>query len=43
MKQAERKELDAKEAYIFKKGGSYNYLRATFDVVENVGPKFDSK
>ena len=42
-KQKERKELDVKESFIFIKGISYNYMRPSFDVTENVGPKFDSK
>ena len=37
---AERKQLDIKEAFVFTKGATYNYIRPGFDVTENVGPKF---
>jgi hypothetical protein len=38
----EREEPNIKEAYIFFKGISYNYMRPNFDVTECVGPKFSS-
>ena len=36
----ERKQLDAKEVFVFTKGVTYNYIRPGFDVTENPGPKF---